>query len=409
MALGPSLKVDSTKPESLQIAKPYQMSALMPADLAIVPTGNAILSEYVPGLKNMRAAYRWSALGMFGFWALVLLLLAQKRSRPAQMLIIGLIGFLIFNNLPNLSNQWQAAEYNRSMFLALDKDLVKPFSQDLKPGETVAFLPYRNDFLVNYLAPKLGIRTFNVGGDKNLDEARTHWPVIMQQFQMGQVDLGFSDRVAQLLVKGDANAVVLPYIDMLWAAHTWPYPDKYQADLEPVENKLKASKLFEVVHRQHYAVVRLKPAYAAQADSPVLLDILATDMPSPPFGLKVDNFSPDSTLHQVGHVENGIMVTTGQTGFLAYGPYQPLNAGHYCLTVKGEADVVKDAWVDVVSHKGTIQHAKFPLLIAGNDSTGVLATGEVSLDASVDDFEVRVYVSTLDVVRMDGYELVASR
>ncbi len=406
MALGPSLKVDSTKPESMQIAMPHQMSVLMPTDLAIAPTGNAVLSKYVPGFNNMRAAYRWSALGMFGFWALVLLLLARKQSSSARFVIIGLIVFLILNNLPNLTGQWQAAKNNRIMFLALDHDLVKPLSQDLKPGETVAFLPYGNDFLVNYLAPKLGIRTFNVGGDKNLAEARTHWPVIMQQFKMDQVDPGFSGRVAQLLATGEANAVVLPYIDMLWAAHAWPYPDKYQAELKPAEKELEASKLFEVVHRQRYAVVRLKPAYAAQADSSVLLNILATDMPSPPLGLKRDYFTTDFALHQVGRVEKNVMFTTSQAGFLAYGPYQPLNAERYRLTVKGEASAIKDAWVDVVSHKGTIQHAKFPLSIAGNGPTGVLATGEVSLDSSVDDIEVRVHVGASDVVRLNGYELI---
>lgn len=409
MALGPSLKVDSTKPDSMQIAMPQQMSALMPADLAIAPTGNAVLSKYVPGFNNMRAAYRWSALGMFGFWALLMLLLARKQSSSTQFVIIGLIIFLIINNLPNLTGQWQAAKNNRSMFLAVDYDLVQPLSQDLKHGETVAFLPYRNDFLVNYLAPKLEIRTFNVGGDKNLEEARTHWPVIMQQFKMGRVDPWFSGRVAQLLATGKANAVVLPYIDMLWAAHSWPYPNKYQTELKSVEKELGASKLFEVVHRQHYAVVRLKPAYAAQADSSALLNILATDMPSPPLGLKMDYFASDFALHQVGRVENNVMITTSQAGFLAYGPYQPLNDGLYRLIVRGEASAIKDAWVDVVSHKGTIQHAYFPLSSDGNGSNGVLATIEVPLNSSVDDIEVRVFVGASDEVRMDGYELILVR
>lgn len=320
------------------------------------------------------------------------------------MLIIGLVGFLILNNLPNLSRQWQAAEHNRSMFLAIDQDLVKPLSQDLKPGETVAFLPYRNDFLVNYLAPKLGIRSYNVGGDKNVEEAHKHWPQIMQQFQMGQIDPGFYGRVARLIASGEANAVVLPYIDMLWAAHVWPYPDEYQAKLEPVEKELKASKLFEVTQRQHYAVVRLKPAYATQAGSPVLLDTLSTDMPIPP--LKVDYFPSDFAFHQVGRVENGVLVTTGQTGFLAYGPYQPFNTGRYHLTVKGEAKTIEDAWVDVVSHKGSRQYAKFPLTPTGNKSDGILATGDVSLNEFIDDLEVRVYVNASDVLRLTGYELV---
>lgn len=102
-----------------------------------------------------------------------------------------------------------------------------------------------------------------------------------------------------------------------------------------------------------------------------------------------------------------VMFTTSQAGFLAYGPYQHLNAGRYRLTVKGEASEIKDAWVDVVSHKGSIQHANSRSSIAGNGSAGVLTTGEVSLDSSVDDIEVRVYVSASDVVRLNGYELIA--
>jgi len=73
MAMGPSLKVNSTKP------KP--MLPGMPAELAIAPTGNAWLSEKVPGFRNMRAAYRWSALGIFSSWVLFIVLLARTEKR----------------------------------------------------------------------------------------------------------------------------------------------------------------------------------------------------------------------------------------------------------------------------------------------------------------------------------------
>ncbi len=57
LAMGPSVKIDSTKPEP--------MGVLMPANLAIAPTGNAFLDENIPGFNDMRATYRWSALMIF--------------------------------------------------------------------------------------------------------------------------------------------------------------------------------------------------------------------------------------------------------------------------------------------------------------------------------------------------------
>jgi len=41
--------------------------------------------------------------------------------------------------------------------------------------------------------------------------------------------------------------------------------------------------------------------------------------------------------------------------------------------------------------------------------TGVLSSGRVVLEESVDDLEVRVYVGADDEVRLDGYELVPVR
>jgi hypothetical protein len=403
------LKINSTKPDSLQIERPNQMSALMPSNLAVAPTGNEILFEHVPGFNNMRAVYRWSALGMFGFWALILLLLVQKRSSNARYIVIVTIGFLILNNLPNLSHQWQVYQNNRSMFLQIDNDLVKPLSQELRPGEKVAFLPYRNDFLVNYLAPTLGIQTFNIGGDKNLEEARKNWPEIMQGFKMGQLDPGFSGRIALLLTEGEATAVVLPYFDMLLAAHYWPIENCYQTEFEPILQEIEAYKLFEVDPSQQYALIRLKPLYNAQAGSSTLSAILLSEMKRLPSNLKIVDFPFDFTFHQVGRVENGAIYTTGETGFLCYGPYVSLNSGQYRLTVEGEASFVDNAWVDVVSHKGTHQYAKFPLSTTSSDSSNVLASGELTINEyveDIEDIEVRIYVSASDTMRLDKYELV---
>lgn len=267
LALGPSLKIDSTRPEILQIQKPGQPSRLMPAEFAIAPTGNAWLSEAVPGFKSMRASYRWSALGVFGFWALLMLRLGRTEGRVSAWWGIALLVLLITANLPNLERKWNGDKAYREMFFRIDADLVSDMELTLQKGELVAFLPYRNDFLVNYLAPRLGIRTYNIGGDKNLIEARKSWPPTMRQFLLGQVDPGFVDRVLLLLARGEADVVVLPFIDMLWAAHAWPAPTKFKQDLLPVIEELIASGFVEVDERGYYAVVRLAPRFLSTLQS----------------------------------------------------------------------------------------------------------------------------------------------
>lgn len=257
MALGPSIKVHSMKPEP--------MGPLMPAKLAIAPTGNALFSQYLPGFKNMRAAYRWSALGFLGLWMLLVLLLAQRQRKSADFFGMTILLVLILSFLPHLERKWQSNVRDRESFLEIDRDLVSELARDLRHGELVAFLPFRNDFLVNYLAAVLNIRTYNIGGDKNLFEARKHWPDIMRQFKMGQIDPGFAERVLSLLAQGEADAVVLPYIDMLWAAHKWPAPLEFAGDMQPVLTALERTGYVALEKRKHYALVRLIPQF--QGDS----------------------------------------------------------------------------------------------------------------------------------------------
>lgn len=123
------------------------------------------------------------------------------------------------------------------------------------------------------------------------------------------------------------------------------------------------------------------------------------------YSMNVSNEYLEFMPRQVGQMTNEGLKSDGRAGFLSFGPYSPMKAGEYRLVVKGSASAVDSAWVDVVSQKGTVQHAKFPLAVTTEGVSGVLADGLVRLEAPVDDLEVRVYVGAQDRVQLEGYEL----
>jgi hypothetical protein len=122
-------------------------------------------------------------------------------------------------------------------------------------------------------------------------------------------------------------------------------------------------------------------------------------------GLRRQEFTEDTLLTQVGSVENGAVVTTGQAGFLIYGPYEPVEAGKYRLVLKGAGSSLASAWADVVSGKGTVQHAKFPLSQSEEKNADILLSEQLTIESPVEDLEVRIHVGDKDDLRLTGYEL----
>jgi len=397
MSLGPSLKINSVEAP----AKPDMQ--FMPEEYAIAPTGSAILSRALPGFKNMRASYRWLALGVFGSWTLLVMVLSEKNRKYVAGATIFL-GVVVLLNLPNIPEKLGNNIRDREGFLSLESDLIDDMAKVLSPGEKVAFLPWRNDFLVNYAAAKLKIVTYNIGGDKNLAEARLHWPRTMRQFPMASIGPDFASRVLLLLARKEADVVVLPYIDTLWAAHGWPYPNEFEAELSPVLNKLSQSGLVTIDNRKYYAVVKLKTTLLPLAGTKKFEEAIAKRDCIPPYCLKRDGFRAlENSL--VGVLQDGRLQSNGKAGFLHFGPYASMEKGVYQLTVRGTAEATDSAWVDVASGKGAVIHGRFKLLTVPSGREQILASGRVKLDSSVDDLEVRVYVGTQDKVALRGYSL----
>ncbi len=252
--MGPSIKLNSVKPEGVT-------SPGMAEDYAIAPTGNAWLSKNVPGFKNMRAAYRWSAVGFLGFWILIVLLFSREQTTRLKWIVTCSVIFLIISNLPDLGKKLALNISQRDAFFDIERTIVEDMRKVTNKGDRVIFLPYRNDWLVNYLTSRVNIYSYNIGGDKNLSEARKYWPKGMQQFKIGKVDKYFVQRVLKLLVRNEADIIILPYIDMLWAAHNWPAPRKYINEMRAVVAKLKKADFVEIDEREFYAVVHLAKKY----------------------------------------------------------------------------------------------------------------------------------------------------
>src|SRR5262249_25437177 len=257
-----------------------------PADLGTIPTGSAWISEHVPGFRNMRAAYRWLGLSLLGCWLLWILLVSEVG--PRWWVWLATLG-LIISGIPHVREVLSDSVAYRRNFREMDRQMLGDLRESLKPGERVAFLPFRNDFLINYAASRLRIRAYNIGGDKNLAAAMESWPPPMQSSVMGTIDAAFTQRVVRLLARGDADAIVLPYVDTLWAAHIWPCPaeaerffspgvgDAYRRvgakcpselkkELEPAISALSKLPYLTIEERALHPLVRVRPDFRSEVE-----------------------------------------------------------------------------------------------------------------------------------------------
>lgn len=396
MAMGPSLKVGVTKAP--------EMGVMMPTNDALIATGNAFLSEKVPGFKSMRASYRWIALCFFGLWGIFLGYLATQRNKylfSNKIILIALIVLFI----PNIGGVVAEKNGYYTQFIEMNENLVPELKGDLTRGEIVAFLPWGNDFIVNYLAAEVGVKAYNIGGDKNVDVAKTSWPQSLRELSIGDLNSYFAARTMKFMTSSEVDAVIIPYFDMLWAAHVWPYPQKRLEELMLIIQELKDLECVDIVERSHYSVVRLKKKFSSAVGRKELWDRIS--MKYCLSGECIRNRQIGSAASsQVGLLKNGQLVTTGKVGYLHFGPYLPLKGGDYILNIHGTAMVVNEAWADVVSQKGQFLHGKFKIPASGSADGNLLANQPVHIAESVEDVEIRIKVGADDQLILSGYELL---
>jgi len=218
MAMGPSLKIlDQRQPG----ATPQPVAGAMPLEAATMRTGSSVLSRRVPGLKSMRASYRWTALGAAALWFIVVAYSGRRREAQ-RWAWPGAIAVAIVLNLPHVGERFQAGVQERQIMRDIDRDLARDLASGVRRHELIAFLPLRNDFALSYAVAVAHRRTLNISGDKNMVLAANHWPPLYSMFAPDAIDAWFKDRVVMLLLARQADVVAIPQSDGTWSDHFWP-------------------------------------------------------------------------------------------------------------------------------------------------------------------------------------------
>ena len=277
MSLGPSLKINSTRPLAQHTAETSLSKELMHSEEAIMPTGSAALSKRLPGFKVMRASYRWVALAIFAFWSLALLGVARGKMDPrlggALFLALAIL------NVPDLRQTLTKGVMFRELFKGIDRNVVPAMRQAIQPNETVAFIPWQNDFLVNYLAPRGEFRTYNIGGDKNTSTARKLWPLLLAESLGDDQNPIKTLPVLSLLYHHRVDVVVIPYFETFQFANSWPFNAGYpyamprppdEPKIAALVRELQKNPYLDVTHTDLMATVRLRPGTDIQIHYPVV-------------------------------------------------------------------------------------------------------------------------------------------
>lgn len=112
-------------------------------------------------------------------------------------------------------------------------------------------------------------------------------------------------------------------------------------------------------------------------------------------------------LSQVGKREESSIISTGREGFLLFGPYLRLPAGQYAARLEGSCELgTPGIWLDVVCDQAK------PVLvrqeIIENAKPGLIAEQFFELAETVNDLEVRLWVTANALVRIEALRIEPS-
>lgn len=220
LSLGPSLKINSTKPYP-------QISQLMTEEYALFPTGNEIIYQYLPGFKTMRVTFRWLAMFTFSSWTIVMIFLSSLKFKSKNIFQFIILILLIVSYLPYLPERLNKQVINRNQLIELEEIFVPKVANQVTSDEVIIFIPMTNDFAANFISSYGNFRTYNVGSDKSLDFASQNWPdrIINIDKQFKDSTNFDIDSVLESLKKNEI--IIVPFFSLYSPQNDYCFINKY--------------------------------------------------------------------------------------------------------------------------------------------------------------------------------------
>jgi hypothetical protein len=262
LSLGPSLKFNDAR-EPVEKSQVRFSDYLMPAEAATLSLHTDIIYKKVPGIKNMRATYRWLVLFQFVLILCAALLLTHLIQRKKYTLVAVLCLFMLLEFFPTVLAKHVYFTDKRHEFELLQNDVLDEMRTVLHAGDKIFFLSGENDFLANYFSGVLNLKTFNVGGDKNLEIAIPRWPEIIQKIRKYE---NVNENLHLAFQTGLLDKLVIPYFSLRWNAYYWPPAQSTKDEITAKQYAAfdKNDPRFAISDYEWFAIVTLTPTSELQ-------------------------------------------------------------------------------------------------------------------------------------------------
>ena len=196
----------------------------------------------------------------------------------------------------------------------------------------------------------------------------------------------------------------IPVLREVAGEHAFYFPD--DKDPQVIEQAVEAWLALDHAGQAPRSDTMPWQTWAQSADA--LLDCVLGQAPAyrewrPDGALRF--WGSDHRLHtQVGQRRRCRMQSTGHSGFLVFGPYLPLAAGHYRLRAWGGGEcLVGTEYIDLTSDGGG---QKFCHVTLAEAAEGWRVEADIDVPIAVTDLEVRLWVDGRSDLWLDGIELI---